>query len=174
MSPTKALTKEERARKKREFKEYEMRGRSLLDRWYGVEGINAPLGDLCFASDDTLERAARRMRRALEDVRDGFASRAEPDLSNAQVEKNLREVERVQGVREALGFTYSATERGTDSYDEFCQAGGLEMLAEAQRTGQEPLIRPSYRLAMFMDYGRACLGRRAALVWPETTAEVFA
>jgi hypothetical protein len=165
MSRTKALTKEERQEATRRHKEKEMTGRSLLDRWWGVEGISAPLGDPRAASDDTLEWMARRMQRGLEDVRDGIAEQAEPDLSNEQVEENLREVEREQGARETLRYSWGAAERGTDDYDEFCQAGGLRMIAEVRRSGQEPLIRPSYRLAAFMDWGRWLEGRLTALDW---------
>ncbi len=142
-----------------------------LDRWWGVPGISRPLGLPEDLGDDSLESLARTYRRGIEDVRDGLATRAAPDLSIKQVEANLREIEREQAIREALRYSWMAADRmdrcATDDRLEFDAAGGLEMLAEAQRTGQEPMLRPSYKLVQFLDLERWMRGLPTALVWPE-------
>ena len=168
VSPTKALTKAERDQKHRELKEKEMRGKSALERWWGVPGISKPLGLPEDLTDDSLESLARTYRRGLEDVRDGLVTHAAPDLSVQQVEKNLREIERVQGIREALRYSYSATERGTEDRLELFDAGGLQMLVEAEKAGQEPLVRPSYKLALFLDYTRWLEGLLTVFDWSAT------
>ena len=153
-----------------DFKEKELSAFSSLDQWFGVEGISAPLGSPRFMPDSTLESIARSYRRGLEDVRDGLTAQAEPDISDRQVEANLREIERERGIRECLRQSWMASDRmdrsATDDRLEFDAAGGLAMLAEASRSGQEPMIRPSYKLAQFLDYERSLQGKLTALVWP--------
>lgn len=154
--------------KREEFKARELSAFSPLDQWFGVEGISAPLGSIRFFSDNSLESLARTYRRGLEDVRDGLTTRAAPDLTVKQAETSLREIEREQDCREALRYSYKADDRGTNDRLEFEEAGGLAMLAEAERVGQEPLIRPNYKLALFLDYTRWLEGRLTALDWSAT------
>lgn len=152
------------------FKEKEISAYSPLDRWFGVEGINAPLGDPRFMPDRSLKSLERTYRRHLEDVADGLVG-CVTDLSDHQVRANLREVERIRGLREDLRFTYLADERGTSDRLELEEAGGLRMLAEASRAGQEPLIRPSYKLALFMDWTRSLRGLRTLFDWPANASD---
>lgn len=160
------------SKKREDFVAHEMSAYSGLDHWWGVPGISKPLGMPEDMGDDSLESLARTYRRGLEDVRDGLARRAAPDLSVKQVEKNLEEIEKQQRIREALRHSWGASERGTNEKNEFLAAGGLEMLAEAKREGQEPLIRPSYKLALFMDYTRWLCRELCVFDWSQTISEV--
>ena len=160
----------EKAMTRADFEEHELSAYSSLDQWYGVEGINAPLGDPRFMPDDSLESLARTYRRHLEDERDGLGGSV-PDLADREVEANLREIGREQGIRECLRHSWRAVDRmhpcGTDERFEFEDAGGLSMMAEAFRAGQEPMLRPTYKLAQFLDLQRWMRGLVTALVWPE-------
>lgn len=164
---------EEKMHQRREdFIAHEMSTYGGLDRWWGVPGISKPLGMPEDLEDDSLESLARTYRRGLEDVRDGLARRAAPDLSMKQVEKNLRAIEEEQDRRDALRYSWGASCRGTNDRNEFLAVGGLEMLAEAGRNGQEPLVRPSYKLALFMDYTRWLGYELCVFDWSESVSGV--
>lgn len=171
-SDLRAEVKKELARK--DFKRRELSAYSSLDQWFGVEGINAPLGDTRFMPDDSLESLRRTYERHLKDVRDGLGGSIS-DLSDRQISANLREIERERGVRECLRFSWLAGDRmdptSTDDRLEFDAAGGLSMLAEASRAGQEPMVRPSYKLAQFLDWERSLRGKVTALVWPDAVSD---
>lgn len=168
-----------------DFRERELSAYSPLDRWYGVEGINAPLGDPRFYPDDALESLAREYRRGLEDVRDGLAERAQPDLGNGQVEANLREIGREQGVTEALAEGYGAVDRlhphGTDCYSTWhasrhgipvpdgsgAPEGAVPVASEADGAP----LRPTYKLALWLDHENAFSGWLRVLLWPGAPGE---
>jgi hypothetical protein len=165
---------------RKDFKEYELSAYSPLDQWFGVEGINAPLGDPRFMPDHSLESLARTYRRHLEDERDGLGGSV-TDLTNRQVEADLREIEREQGVREALRVGYGAVDRmdphGTDCYTTWHASRHGIPVPDGTEKGTVPLaadgsaLRPTYKLALWLDHQNAFSGWLCVLLWPGAPGE---
>lgn len=115
-------------------------------------------------TDDALQYAAARLRRALHD-----SPTSNPDRRRLQ--RDLGAVEREQQFRQCLTDTWLAREDGTHCYTAFAERGGLA----AVLAGDAPP--PSYALAVILDWERCQQGQPHVLNWvnaPDPAASLAA
>lgn len=122
----------------------------------GVGRDGQPVGafNVGHATDDSLRRLRKGHLRDLEDIADGDSNRSERTIRSF-----LRDVETEIELREALAEVWAADEWGTDSYTDFMARGGISATFVCGG------LRPSYRLAIFLDRWNFLVGKPSALDW---------
>lgn len=117
-------------------------------------------------SDDMLQRAAKRMRRQLEDIAEGDHTLPAKGPRGVKARVRflnvvLRDIEREQEFRAALAYSWLAAEDGTHCYTAYQARGGLDAVLNH---GAPPA---SYDLAVTLDWELWRRGGLHVLAWKD-------